>query len=134
MRINNFKRIIKEDYSEEDQELIDKLAFSINPLMEQLSNVFNKGIDFENLNQQVVTFEVELSSGKPKAATQLSVSLRTKPIGLVVIRAENLSLNGTFPTAAPFITYGISNNNLVVNHVAGIPDNTRYRLTAIVYG
>ena len=47
--VTNLKRLVKEDFAAEDQALVDRLSFSINPLIEQLSNAFNKNIDFQNM-------------------------------------------------------------------------------------
>ncbi len=135
MKITDIRRISKEDYSEEEQPLIEKLATSLNPLLDKLATVFNKNIDFDNLNQEVITFEVEVgSTGKPKAVTELKTSLRTRCRGLTVIRAENLVLDGTTPTATPFVTFGLNGSAIVINNVTGIPADKRYRLTVISYG
>jgi len=121
MKVTNLKRLVVEDFESDDQEMITKVAFSYNPLIEQITQAFNGNIDFDNLNQEVLTFEVELdATGKPKADIELRSSLRGKPRGTVVIRAENLTLDGTFPTAVPFITFSIADKNIEL----GVPPTT----------
>lgn len=135
MKVNNLKRISIEDFEQEDQDLVNKLAFAINPLFDLITSALAKNLDFDNLNQETITFDVEVdSAGKPKAKLELRNNLKTKPKGLHVIRAENLQLDGTFPTAAPFVTISFVNNNLSVEHVAGIPPNKKYRLTVVSIG
>lgn len=135
MKVGNLKRMVVEDFDKDDQPVAEKIAFVYNPMAEQVSQAFNKNIDFDNLNQEVITFDVELTdAGTPKAKLELKNNLRTKPRGLIVIRAENLTLDGTFPTATPFITFGYTGTNLDIKHISAIPGNKRYRLTAISIG
>ncbi len=135
MKLNNFTRINQEDYPAEDQETIGTLAGSLNPFLQRIVEVMNGNLDFDNLNQQPITFEVELkSTGIPKAALELKSPLKTKPRGLQVVRVENMSLNGLFPSATPFITFGLKDNNLQVQHIAGLPADTKFRITAIIIG
>lgn len=134
MKLNNLKRIVAEDFPAEQQELVSKLAFSLNPILEQLSNAFNKNIDFENLNQEKLSFEVTVdSNGLPTVGTELKYSLRNRPTGMQVVRAESLS-GSVYPTGTPFITYDFSNNNIRVLHVAGLPAGKKFRLSIILIG
>lgn len=135
MKLNNIKRIIKEDFAKDDREFVDKLSFVLNPFLEQIANIFNKNIDFDNLNQEVITFTVDLdTNGLPKTQTQVKITLKTRIKGLVVINALNLTNDGTFPSGCPFITYSISGDLLTVQHVTGLPANKRYNLSAVVIG
>lgn len=133
-KVTNIKRLVKEDFEADDQELVDKLAFSLNPFLEQVSAAFNKGIDDDNLNQQSMFIETELNAnGVPKVPLQIKVDLKVKVKGTRVILAQNLT-DGTFPTGTPFITFTINNNLLTVQHIAGIPADKKYRLSIILIG
>lgn len=134
-RVNNLKRITVEEFAEEDQEMAGKLAGALNPFLEQVSNAFNKNIDFDNLNQEIVQFEVTVgSTGIPTSPTEVRVNLKTRPRGLQVIRADNLSGTASFPTATPFITYDFSGSNIRILHVAGLPAGRKYNLSVLVLG
>lgn len=128
-KIDNLKRIIKEDFPEEYQELIDKLAFSLNPFLEQLSNAFNKNINNDNLSRETVSITVENSSGNLKSPVQFKFNLKSRILGLNIIKAENLTNSNTYPTNAPFISWTINENIITVKKVTGIQDNNKYRLT-----
>lgn len=135
MKINNLKRIIKEDFPAEAQATIEKLAFALNPYLEQVSNAFSKNIDFDNLNQEVTQFDVTVDSiGKPLLATELSFSLKTRPQGIIVIRVDNISGTAAYPTATPFITYDFNNSNVRILNVAGLPANKKFTLRVILIG
>jgi hypothetical protein len=128
-RLSNLKRIIKEDFPDEYQELIDKLAYSLNPFLEQISEAFNKNINNDNLAREFVTITVENSTGNLKIPVQVKTSLRSRVVGLNVIRVENLTNSSIYPTNNPFVAWTINNNILTVQKVTGIQDNNKYRLT-----
>ncbi len=127
--VKNLKRIIKEDFPEEYQELIDKLAFAINPFLEQVSDAFNKKINNDNLTREVVSITVENVSGNLRTPVQFKTTLKDKLLGFNIIRAENLTNSSIYPTNAPFISWTINENIISVKKVTGIQDNNKYRLT-----
>ena len=135
MKLNNLKRIAKEEFPNDSQNIIEKLAFLLNPYLEQVNNAFNKNIDFDNLNQELLTIEVTLNAnGVPLVQTEIKSNLKTKINGLQVIRALNLTNDGTFPTGAPFITFDLNGSTISIKHVTGIPANKKYQLTVISIG
>jgi hypothetical protein len=88
-KINQAKRIIKEDFESKYNSLIDKLGFSLNPIIEQLVIAFNKGITFEeNLNSEIKSVDIEVTEdGIPKTEVQFQSSLFNKIQGILVIRS-----------------------------------------------
>lgn len=136
-KVSNIKRIVKEDFAPEDQALIDRLAFALNPFLEQVSAAFSKGIDDDNLNQQSIFVEVEVNvQGIPKTPLQIKIDttlLKTRIKGSRIILAQNLT-DGTFPTATPFLTFNVINGLINVQHVAGLPADKRFRLSVILIG
>lgn len=144
-RIPDLRLLKKEDFDGKDQKLIEKLAFPINNFMQQVVNVCKNGIDFTNLNQQIITVTVSVdSTGTPVNTIQVKSTLSTKVIGMICINAINQSSIMRFPQAQPFISYtqnNASNNTLLtINNIAGlgIPSgNTNsdvYQLTILLYG
>ena len=135
MKVTNLKRIAAEEFESEMQPTITQLSATLNPFLEQVSNAFNKNIDFDNLNQEVLQFEVTVdASGVPTTALELRYGVKGRPRGMAVIQAFSLSATPAFPTAAPFITYDFNNGNIRVRHVAGLPANKKFQLSVILYG
>lgn len=133
-KVVNLKRIVVEDYAKEDQDTVTKLAFSLNPLVDELSNAFNKNIDFDNLNQQYSTFTVTVDgTGKPTSQLQIKYELKTRMKGIHVISAQNLT-DTTYPTAAPFISWSFASNLITVNNIAGLPANKQFQLSVVIIG
>jgi len=135
MKLNNLKRIVVEEFPQDQQALVEKLAFSLNPMLDQLTTAFNKNIDFDNLNQEILEFVVEVdANGRPRVATELRSNLRTRVRGYTVIRAQNENPNGPLPTSTPLISYNQNESGVRITGVTGIPANNKFRLTVIAIG
>lgn len=120
-RIPNLRQIKKEDFDQKDQKLVDQLAYPLNNFMEQVITVLTHGVDFNNLNRQIVTFTASVdTNGKPTTSVQFQNSLSTKVIGIICINALNTSSVIRYPQATPFISYTSSGNLITVNNISGL--------------
>ncbi len=140
-RIPDLRQIKKEDYDNKDQKLIDQLAFPINNFMQQVITVLKRGIDFNNLNQQIVTFTASVdNTGTPTTSVQFQNTLLTKIIGITCINAVNTSSVVRFPQATPFISYSINGSLITVTNIAGLgiptgqTNSDTYTITILTYG
>lgn len=109
--------------------------------MQQVITVLQHGVDFNNLNQQIVTFTVSVdTNGKPTTPVQFQNTLLTKVIGIVCINALNTSSVIRFPQAAPFISYTTNANLVTINNIAGLSipsgqtNSDIYTFTILTYG
>lgn len=133
--INNIKRLVREDFSEEDQELIDKLANSLNPFMQQVFDAFNSSIDMSNLDQQIITIpNLEVNSSQiPKKKTQFSYALQGQLEGVMVISAINTTSNSAYVTTAPFATIQVNVQGLAeIKHISGLTPNNKYTIKLLL--
>lgn len=120
-RIPDLRLITTEDFDAEDQKLIAQLGFPINNFMQQVINVFKNGIDFTNLNQQIVTFSASVDvNGAPVIPVQFKNGLTTKVIGMICINATNQSSTIRFPAAQPFITFTTNGTVLSIVNISGL--------------
>jgi len=135
MRMYSKLKISAEDYPDEFQEAIGILADTYNPFVDELETILNGNIDFENLNQ--ITFQIEItvdSTGKPISGGKATLSGKNQPLGLQVIKAQNLTSSNTYPTSQPFISYTPSGTGIIqFNNISGLQANNKYRLTIIAY-
>lgn len=135
MKINNLKRIIKEDFPDKYQDLVDALAFALNPFLEQVTTALNKNIDVDNTVDDYVTVTVENVAGNLKMPLEIKNTIKTRLRGISCIQAQNLTNTNVYPTSAIFIVYTITGNNIIkVNKVLGLPDNNKFSLTLRLYG
>lgn len=129
MKIDNVKRIIKEDFPEDQQDLVDRLAYSLNPFMDQVEKVVNGNLGIDNLTRQFISITLENdSSGDLKYPVQFKTNL-TRPMGMPVIRAENITNPAIYPTNQPFISFSTNGNLVTILNVSGIQQDNKYRLT-----
>lgn len=115
------RQIKPEDFDSKDQKLIQKLAFPINTFMQQVITALSNNLDFNNLNQQLVSFTVSVdSSGVPTTPVQFKSTLKTKIIGLMCINAVNTSSTIRYPDSTPFISFTLNGDFVVVKNITGI--------------
>lgn len=120
-RIPDLRQLKKEDFDKDDQDMIGKLEFPVNNFMQQVINLFKNGIDFTNLNQQVVVFTASVdSTGTPVSTIQFKNTLSTKIIGIGCINAINKSSTQRYPASTPFISFTTNNNLITITNIAGL--------------
>lgn len=136
MKLNVTKRIVKEDFKPEDQELVGKLGFTLNPFFEQISQVLNKNLTIEeNFNMEVKIIDLKVDAGGlPTTTAAYQSTLRTKVRGTMVMDARNLTNTTTYPTSGPFINFLQENNLVTIQHVTGLQAGDNYRLTVLSIG
>ncbi len=133
-KLDNVRRVVKEDYDEKYHDLIDKLAFVLNSFMEQVTGQVNGCLDFENLAQDIVTFKVTVDScGVPVTTDQIRSSVAS-PRGILVINVEDIDNPDDFDTI-PFIhfTSGTSSQVIKIKRINGLIDSRPYNLTAVIF-
>lgn len=120
-RVPDLRTIKTEDFDKKDQPLIDKLAFPINNFMQNVITVLKNGIDYNNLNRQIVTFTVTVTpDGTPTTPVQFQNRLTTKIQGLSVINAINTSPVPRYPAAGILMSFTSNGNLITINNIAGL--------------
>ncbi len=127
--IDTPKRIIVDEYPQEDRETIEKLAIPLNYFMEQVTNTINGRLDFENLNRQAVVITVVTDgTGAPIRQTQFSAN--NGLLGINVLRAVNTRNPVNFPLNAPFVSFSSNGQGIyTIQHVTGLRSGEDYQLT-----
>lgn len=136
MRLPSFKRIFKADYAAEDQQLISKLALTINSGLETVYEALNKKVNL-NDNVDCVVREVVVSvnsSGIPTTSTSFQLDDRTRPIqNITVGKVENLTNPTTYPTSGVSLSWTQTDNGIRIDHITGLPVSNQFRLRIIAY-
>ena len=133
MQLDNPRYIKAEDHPEEMQESINTIAAIINPFMQQVVDLSNKRVGFDNLTFNLTTFEIQLdSTGKVVGNNQINFG-STSIQGFSIINAQNTANTSTTPTAQPFIAYSSGNNGTTkISKITGLPAG-KWRITVIVF-
>lgn len=134
MKINNVTQIKAEDFSKDDQQMAEQLALVLNPFMQQVVEIMDERLDFENRVENFIQIEMTVSSsGTPILNDKISTG-KGRIRGLQVVAAFNLSNVSGFPTQSPFISYSVLGGGVIqVNNITGLRANEKYQLNIIVY-
>ena len=124
------KKLRVEDFDQDDQALISKIAFVYNVFADEVYNTLNKNIDYDNLNRQFVTISVSIdNTGKLINPPQIKTLLNGRVRGLNVLNAINLIDSSIYPTTAPFISWTINSDILTILNITGLQNNSQYSLS-----
>ena len=130
MKIQIPRKIRTEDFESEDQAVAGKIGDMYNPNADEIYQVLNGRIDFDNLNRQKVDVLVQLdSAGALRALPSIKTTVAGRVSGLNLIRAVNIDNPGIFPTQAPWVSFTTNGNLLTISNVSGLQPNSQYRLT-----
>jgi len=131
-KIPDLKRVTVEDFKSEDRDLVGKLAFIINSFHEQVRSALSKNIDFDNLNQEVISLSFSTgSSGQPLNAVKFKSSLATRVQGISVVRTVIISSNTELASVLPIISWSQNVNLITISNIGGLSPETKYELTLL---
>lgn len=128
MKLPNYRRIFKTDYDQEYQDLVDKLAVSINYGFDSVYEALNKKLTFsENISCTIAEFSVTVdSTGEPKKKTQFKLDENQTTIqGLIVINCYE-ERTGNPPSYTPFISFIKNENNVLIKNIKGLTFDKSY--------
>ena len=77
--LKNVRKILAQDYADENRTLIAKLSEVLNTFMTETTETINGNIDFDNLRQQLKVFKVTVDgSGTITSSNQIRLELSGK--------------------------------------------------------
>lgn len=135
MKLYNVTEIRAEDYNQEDQQTISKLGNVLNPFMQQVVELADGRIDFENLDINIRSFEITVDAdGVPTLNNKIQTG-KSSVRGFNVISSTNTTNLAVTATAQPYIaSYTILGGGLVqINKITGLVANNKFRLNVIIY-
>lgn len=136
MLLQSFKRIIKADFEDKYQDLIEKLSYSINLGFDNILNALNNNVNLSN-NIACTLKDVQVNVGVDgfllKPATIKLLNAQVKAIGSTVILSTNNSNAARLPTNQPFITFTQNNDTIIISHISGLQANDSFTLKVIVW-
>lgn len=135
MKIDGGKRLIAEDFSSDDKQLVNKLGLILNPFTEQITQALRKNLTIaDNLNMELKKLIIQVDAGGiPISANQLQTVI-SNASGITIIRAINLTNTIGYPTGNPFCTFVQKSNIIEIQHVTGLTPNDKWQLTLQIIG
>jgi hypothetical protein len=123
-------KIRAENFKEDERGVASGIGAIYNQFVDQIYFLVNGGIDFENLNRQLVNVIVTLdNNGNVVNSPVVRYNLRGKVRGTNCINAVCLSDNTLFPTGRPNISFNLNLNTLIITNITGLQANSQYELT-----
>ena len=129
MKIDNVKRLVVENFEEDHQNTVSKIAEIYNFFAEQITNAINGNIDIDNLNRQLIEMTVKVdSNGTPIGNNKFSANTGMR--GSKVIRALNKTNNNKYVVSCPFISYSPTSVTgvYIIKNIVGLEANQEYQL------
>lgn len=134
MKINNIKQIRAEDFSDDLQEDMGILGGLINPFMQEVFELADKRIGFDNLEFVFKQIDIQVDSEGKSTKVQKINTGKSKVNGIIVIRAYNLSNSRNYPTSQPWVNIEEDGNGVVsIVNVKGIPSGDNFRLNLVIF-
>lgn len=136
MIIEKFKRILRTDYEQEFQNMIDRLSGSLNNTIENILQAFNKSISLnENIQctVKIITLVVD-ASGNPTNPLTFLMDIPNKPTGVICINSINLTNSTSYSSNGITINYNINGRTVIINNITGLVPNNTYQLTIVAFG
>jgi hypothetical protein len=132
-KISNPRRVRSEDFPKDSTSIVEPLGAILNPFMDEVVDIINGRVDFDNLKMELVQYETSVDSdGVPINTDKLRLSY-TSIWGLIVINSENKTNIGTYPTSTPSLNYSLDGTNVItIKKINGLQADNKYLLTIIV--
>ena len=127
--IDTVKRINIDEFKPEDRETAERIGNVYNYFAEQVTNVLNGNIDYENLQQSLATINVAVNAnGTPLQTTQFTANPGLQ--GTVVVNALNLTNRVNYTQGQPFVSFVSQGTGVyTIDNIKGLNPNESYRLT-----
>jgi len=135
MKLPNFRRLFKTDFSKEFQDLVDQLSVSINIGIETLYEALNKRLTFrDNFSCTVKDLTVTVdAAGKPKNSLVFQMDVSGKVDGVVVLYAVNNTNATKYVETGVHVSWTQTQNGVSINNIKGLYPNDEYTLRVVVF-
>jgi len=132
MLIKQLRKLVTGDYPKKYEDLVEPLAFVLNPFIESLLNALNRGLSFnDNFNADYKDIEVKL----PLNNYRLLHNVKGKVSGVIVARVLNLENNAQTLTTAPHVDFTLVDEQVIqITNITGLEQNVRYKLRILLLG
>lgn len=136
MKLPNFRRLIKTDFPQNEQNLVEKIASSLNYGLEVVYEALNNKISLQdNILCTVKDLQITVNaSGIPIVQTSFRPTFPGTVIGLQVIKADNLTNTNTYPSSGISVSFVQTDTGILINHITGLQANNTYQLRIVAYG
>lgn len=133
-KLAGYRRLIKTDFAEEYQPLIEQLGVSINNGFDTIFNALNGKLSFvDNIASTVTEFKVSVKAdGTPQQETQFKLQgSQTNLIGLLVLNVSGADDPNLRALSGLAISYTPNNGIVTVNNIKGLEPGKAYKIKVL---
>lgn len=133
-KLAGYRRLIKTDFAQDYQPLIEQLGVSINNGFDTIFNALNGKLNFsDNIASTITEFKVTVSAdGTPQQITQFKLSNnQTNLIGLLVLSVSGADDPTLRATSGLAIAYSPSSGVVTVNNIKGLEAGKAYNVKVL---
>lgn len=131
-KLSDIRRIIPEDVSEDSSpvDVVEAIADSYNEFADELYQVINGQLDFDNLARAKVSLDISFdAAGKPVGNVSIVTKLSFVSM-LYIGKIQNLTNAAERFTQVPYIDWSYQGNGVVkINYGVGFLPGKKYRVT-----
>jgi hypothetical protein len=130
-KLSDIRRIIPEDVDNKStpQDIVETVAGSYNEFADEIYQVINGQLDFDNLARSKVSVDISFdTTGKPVGNVAIASNLSF--VSMIHIgKVQNLTNSAVRFTQAPYIDWTLQGNGVVkINYAIGFVAGNKYRL------
>ena len=130
-KLSDIRRIIPEDVADKasPMEIVETVAGSYNEFADEIYQVINGQLDFDNLARSKVSIDITFDpTGKPVGNVAIVSNLSY--VSMVHVgKVQNLTNSAVRFTQAPYIDWTLQGNGIVkINYAIGFVAGNKYRL------
>lgn len=136
MRLRTPQRLVLEGIPEEQQQLASEIASIMNNFNEEVANLINGNLGFDNFNRKVVQIPVQTDASGNVQPFEIRTGINGNPIGCNIVNLYMTNTPAQVPniTSAPFICFTpIGNGNIRITKVLNLEKNSKYTLTVEIF-
>lgn len=129
-KLSSIRRIIPEDFAKEDQAAANTIAGSYNDFADEVFQVINGSLDFENLARSKAVVDIMFdANGSPVG--QVNVSTKLNSVAIINIgKVQNLTNSAARLTSAPYLDWTLQGQGLIkILYGRGFTAGVKYRIT-----
>lgn len=131
-KLSDIRRIIPEDIQEDSTppDIIEAVAGSYNDFADELIEIINGKLDFDNLNRAKVSLDLSFdSTGKPVGNSLINTNLSFISM-LYIGKIQNTTNAAEKFTQVPYLDWSYQGNGVVkINYGVGFSPGKKYKLT-----
>ena len=131
-KLSDIRRIIPEDVDSKSTpiEIVETVAGSYNDFADEIYQVINGQLDFDNMARAKVSIDISFdSTGKPIGNSNILTNLSFVSM-LYIGKIQNVTNSAVRITQVPYLDWSYQGNgNIKLNYGVGFTANTNYKLT-----